>query len=486
MSSKAIGFFVVVALGLVVAAVVLSRQGGPAPGTSGASPGGASQTSASRPWFEPGAVASITLSGEGRPAHRVERASSGGWSFRSGTVEWPAAVPDAATSALASLAQALMTSPSTPPPASQPGDRTLAIGLRGGEIIELRISAAALGGMVPVLARDGSRESAYLIDAALVSPLTDPGPSGWRLPAALPGVADASRITITDPAASLTLAKLEGKWDLRRPISARASQQAVATLLSALSAIRAARFEDGATAGPAAYGLVNPRIVIQTEADERTASADGSVAINIRSRSLFVGGPADPKGDMVFVSPDPEGSMVMVVPAAAITALSTAPRNYLAPTATGVLPADVFMASIRDAEAAAGAAGSERAYRRDSERWIRIGAGGDRAPADTGDVLALLEFFSQRPGVPDPADATDEIRILRRVELFDSEGDALEILGVGYTPEGILAVRGASTVVTYSGVAPPELLYLPDFATLPAAPGKPAPVIAQPGAETSK
>lgn len=417
MSSKAIGLFVVIALGLVVAAVMLSRQSNSTPSTPA---GTAAPLAAAQPWFEPGAVSAIALSGEGRPAHRVERAPGGGWSFRAGAVEWPAAVPDAASSALASLAQSLQTSPTTPPPA------------------------------------------------------------------ALPGVTDASRITITDPTASLTLAKLEGKWDLRRPISARASQPAVTTLLSALSAIRAARFEDGATAGPAAYGLVNPRIVIQTEADERTATADGSVAVSVRARSLFVGGPADPKGDTIFVSPDPEGSMILVVPAASIAALSTAPRNYLAPTATGVLPADVFMASIRDAEAPAGAPGSERAYRRDGERWIRIGAGGDRAPADTGEVTALLEFFSARPGVPDPADATDEVRILRRVEFFDSEGDALEILGVGYTPEGILAVRTASTIVTYSGVAAPELLYLPDFATLPAAPGKPAPVVTQPGTETSK
>jgi hypothetical protein len=483
MSSKAIGLFVVIALGLVVAAVMLSRQSNSTPSTPA---GTAAPLAAAQPWFEPGAVSAIALSGEGRPAHRVERAPGGGWSFRAGAVEWPAAVPDAASSALASLAQSLQTSPTTPPPAAQPGDRTLSLGLRDGSTVELRISAAALGGMVPVLTRAGARESAYMIDASLISPLTDPGPSGWRLPAALPGVTDASRITITDPTASLTLAKLEGKWDLRRPISARASQPAVTTLLSALSAIRAARFEDGATAGPAAYGLVNPRIVIQTEADERTATADGSVAVSVRARSLFVGGPADPKGDTIFVSPDPEGSMILVVPAASIAALSTAPRNYLAPTATGVLPADVFMASIRDAEAPAGAPGSERAYRRDGERWIRIGAGGDRAPADTGEVTALLEFFSARPGVPDPADATDEVRILRRVEFFDSEGDALEILGVGYTPEGILAVRTASTIVTYSGVAAPELLYLPDFATLPAAPGKPAPVVTQPGTETSK
>lgn len=481
MSSKAIGLFVFVALGLVIAALLLSRQ----PGTATAPTGTAAPTPVAQAWFDPAQIASIAIGGEGSPAHRVERATGGGWSYRAGSVEWPAAVPDAASGALASLAQALVTSATTPPPAAQPGDRMLTLGLREGGTVELRLSAAALGGMVPVLARAGERESAYLVDTAILSPLTEPGPSGWRLPGALPGVSDASRITITDPGASLTLARLEGKWDVRRPITARASQPAVATLVSALSAIRAMRFEDG-SAGPEAYGLVSPRLVIQTEADERTAGADGAVSVRVRSRSLFVGGPADAKGDTLFVAPDPEGSMVMVVPAASISALSTAPRNYLSPTATGILPADVFMVSVRDAEAVAGAPGSERAYRRDGERWIRLGAGGERSPADGGDVMAMLEFFAERPGVPDPAGAGDEVRVLRRVEFFDGEGDALEILGVGYTAEGLLAVRAASTVVTYSGVAPPELLFVPDFATLPAAPGKPAPVVAQPGAETSK
>lgn len=482
MSTKAIAFFLVIAGVLLGTVLYLTRGGGGTPG-SGASPN-AAPPAASTPWFDPAQVRAIVVRREGAPDERVERAPGGGWSYRAGRVEWPVLVPDAAVSSLGAIAQALVAQTPTSPPAAQPGDRTIVLEPMSGEAVSLRVSAAALGGKSPVLATSGTRESAYLIESALVMSLLEPGPRAWRTTQVLPGAGEASRLTLTDPDATLVLAKLENRWDVRRPIAARASQQAVSTLLGALGGLHAVRFEDAA-ADPSAYGLNKPGLVITLETDERMLGPGGEVTVQVRTRELVVGGPADPKGDTRFVAPDLEGSLVMVVPSAGLAAISTAPRNYLAPTATALAGADVFMVNIKDSESPAGAPGSERALRRDLDRWTRID-GAARTPVDTNDVTELLDFFTRRPGVPSPAEGPDEMRVLRRVEFFDDEGDQRDIVSVGYTPDGALAVRSGNVLVTYSNATAPALLEMPAPESLPPAPARPGAVEVKPGAPTEK
>ena len=486
--------FVVLAVVLIGAAVVLNRgSSGPTPGAgSGPAATPSTRTTPEAPaqaWFSAATVRALAVRREGSVEERVERQSGGGWSYRAGRVEWPANVPDSALASLAALAEVLRVSPTTIEPAAQPGDATITIIHDDGPDVSLRVSAAALGGRSPVLAMSGSRRGAYLVESAVVAALIEPGPRAWRTTAALPDAAGSSRLTLTDNASTLVLARLEGRWDVRRPVAARASQRAVATLLGALGDLQVLRFEDPARVDPSAYGLHRPRLVVTSERDERVVQTTGQVIVQVRTRELYVGGPADAKGDTLFASPDPDGSLIMVVPASGISALGTSPRNYLAPTATAIEPASVFMFTIHDSEAGAGAVGAERGFRREGERWITLissGGAGARLPADSAEVSELLEFLSKRSGVPDPAEGADELRVLRSVKLFDDQGDAMEILSIGYTADGALAARAGNLVVNYGSTPGPALLELPAFASLPAAPEKPAPVQAGPGAPVSK
>lgn len=489
MSNRALLAAVIIAVALLGLALLLNKQPTPATGTPSAPAGGAASGEPLMP-FDPAQVSFIGVRREDGREESVRRTESGRWVYSAPSVgmaggaagaarEWPAAIPGAATAALGALAS-LRPLGAAPADAVIP-DGSAAITIRAGATTRtLRVSPESLGGRT-VAQADGS--APVMIDASVIGPLLRPGPSSWRIPSAMPGVREASRLTVTTPTDSISLARLEGRWMLRRPAAARASEPAVAKLLDALAGIPVTRFVDDARADAAALGLERPRLIVRAETDERAPDDAGAPHARVREITLHAGAPASADGSQLYASSDAKGEPLFVIPAAALGQISTSPRNYIAPTATGVSPADVFTVMIRRTDPAP----ADRGYRRALGRWAALTGGAKRdAARDAAEVSRvdeLLEFLASRPGEPEaiaaPAGAASPapspMRSLARIELGDLEGDPLEILHAGYTAEGVFAVRAGGVLILYPGVSPPAALELPEFRSLPPEPGAPAP-----------
>lgn len=461
MSSKAVLAALAGLLVLVGVALYLNRTN--APGRS------AGPLADERPLaaFDPALVTVIEVTHPGSPGQRAERRPDGRWTLVSSRPEWPAALPPGALEALVGLS----TLQRDPLATEAANDRVVAltIGLADRTSIDFNVAQEQLGGR----ARVWSGESSSLADVSTVRPLLDPGPDAWRVKAALPGARDASRIALeTASGASLALARLENRWMLTRPLSARAEPAAVDALLGALASIGVGEFESPPKASEQDMGLSSPAMTIRIETD--LPDAQGS-ADRIASRTLRIGGPANTKGDLLYALPGDGAGFVMTVQASAVASISTAVRNYLTPTATAVRPQDVFIVSVRSLLGPeASAAGEERSYRRELDGWVRLLPDGSRAPADAGPVNELLAFLSDTPGEADVASSPDGLRPLARISLFDLQGDGIEVITVGATADGEAGFRTGNVIVTHNPARVPTILGLPDLASIPA-PGAPLP-----------
>lgn len=436
--------------------------------------------------FEPGAVTSIEVTRDGAAAERVEQSGAGVWRYvwpggAGATLTWPALVPPEAMRAIARLNGLTAIAPPSAPGAARYWIR---LTVRGGAVIEVSVLEGALGGQTTLAFDATGKPTSYArVENSLVDALVSPGPASWRIPLAAPDVRNASRLTLTDGSGSIDLARLDGKWTMRRPVSARADQSAVETLLGALAGARVERFEDRPPADAAATGLASPALTLAWEIDERSPDASGVVRVQTRHGLLRIGGPADAQGSLRYATADEAGKSLLVIPASALTSISTAPRNYLAPTVTSVLPADVFMLTIADAGAPAGAL---RAYRRSMGVWVQQRADSTTTSADGAAVERLLEFLAERPGEAEPARGEGDLREVARVDLFDLDGDPLDVIIAGYDADGTPGFRVKNLIVLFPNVDPPELLNLPPFASLAPLPGAPAPLSAPEGAPVGK
>lgn len=440
--------------------------------------------------FDPATVIAIEVTPDGGAAQRVERVGEGEWRYawapaRGQSIAWPALVPPDAMRAIGRLSGL---TPIDAPASPGAARARIQLTLRGGSTVELSALQGALGGQTTLAIESPGKRSAYArIETSVIDALIAPGPASWRIPSAAPDVRNASRLTLTDRSGSIALAKLDGKWSMRRPVSARADQSAVETLIGALAGARVERFEERPPADPAATGLATPAMTLAWEVDERAPDATGAIRVQTRHGLLRIGGPADAQGSLRYASADESGAALMVISASTLTSISTAPRNYLAPTVTGVLPQDVFMLTIADASAPAGAPGAGlRAYRRQMGAWVMQMADSSTAQADGAAVERMLEFLAQRPGEAEPAQGEGDLREVARIDLFDLDGDPLDVIVAGYDADGTPGFRVKNLVILFPNVDPPELLSLTPFASLPPLPGAPAPLSAPEGAPVGK
>ncbi|MBL8746305.1 MAG: DUF4340 domain-containing protein [Phycisphaerae bacterium] len=462
MSPRAVIAAVAITLGLAIVALLLTNKRPPSPTSA--------QTPTPQATFNPALVTSIGVKRPSGADERVTRNDAGQWHYIAGRIEWPALPPETLVSALAALPAEFSKRSEAAPAAGGP---TITLALRDGTAYALRLAPTSLGGRTAAALTTPEGATNILIENSVLDPLLNPGPAGWRSTAAVPSVRDCSRVTLDDGRSSLALARLEGKWSMRRPINARASEPAVSLLLGALADIRVIRFESAESHDLTAMGLTKPALTITAETDVRASDATGNVRVHTVTRELIVGGPADPKGDTRFAAADPDGSILFVIPASAVNALSLAPRNYLHPTVSGVSPGDIFMVAITDTTVTPGGGAGQRGFRRESGGWTTINLDGTRAPADAQAVNDLLEFLTSRPGEPEPFRPDDDIRTLRKIELMDAEGDPSEVLTAGYTSDGLFAVRSGNLLVTFNAANAPAILAMPAFGTL--APEGPAP-----------
>lgn len=459
MSMKAIAATVALALGLIVLAFVLNRA--PQTGTGGA-------TTSSGPAqlldFRPQDVDKIIVSADGE-THTAVRDEDLNWFYLTSNGEtWPAVLEPSVRSALGDFSG--LTSINAAADRTMPGDASsIGVELVDGTLHTVRFSREALGGklLASVTTRgpDGARGDegmTHLVNAGDILPLAEPGPAGWRAGNALPGVRNASRVSLTTPAGTIQLARLENQWTVRSPVSSRANEEAVRSLLDTLAVMGVARFVDSDQPDPAGTGLDAPRLVITLEQDVRSVDDEGRTRSRVETTRLFVGGPSDPTARFLYASPSPSSALLMEIPSDRITEISTAPRNYLALTATSLQPEEIGLITVRTGYDEI----RERGFRRQRGAWNEMRADGETVPADAALIDELLAFLTGEPGEPEPA-STEALIPSGRVTLHDSSGRPLQTIEFAYTADGTALARSGNVDILYYDFTAPELLDLPEF-----------------------
>ena len=452
MSTRAGAVAVILALGLIVLALVLMRPGAPAPGS-------ASQPSAqSTPPIDADSIESFTVTWKGQ-ASTLSRDERGGWSVRMPTGSWPVDPQrvDALLRIIGSLTLDAETAKQTAP--SPENLITIALTLRGDPATTMAFTDAPVAGKVMAM-RDGKPFA--MADARIVDLTARNGPMTWRSLLVIPDrdARGAARIAIsTDGADSIELARLDGVWRMRRPMSARADAEAVGALLDRLSAVKVIEFADADAPGSSLEmgGKSTARRGIELAWDQRSAESDGALTTRTIIRKIAFGDAPAGQSDRVRATVDGPSRQAMLISADVPVGISTAARNYLAATATGVAPADVGFLRIRGTEV------PERGFRREGTGWTTMPSG---APTDAAPIEALLRFLSETEGEPQESFRETDIRGLVRIELMDFEAEPVEFLDAGYTADGVLAVRAGSVVWLYGRQSPPDLLGLPAFESL--------------------
>lgn len=389
-------------------------------------------------------------------ADTVVRSDDGSWVYIAGetipndaeTVGWPV-LPDRAADAVAALKRV---EPVTDD--GGPGDdaSTLLIIMRDGTRHELRIASTALGGRTLV---EINGETLAFLDATVAASLTDPGPSAWRLPWALPGVSDASRLSVErrgDDPTVIELRRVSGRWGMTKPVAARAHAPSIAGLTNVLRDIRVEFVDMEAPGAPsrAETGLDDPRMIIRTHRDVRTP-VPGSTEVTIESkvRELYIGRPANVDGTMLYASPDEDGDVVLLVPADRMRGIQTSPRGYLAVTATDVPVVDVAGIEVAGE-------GTTRTYRRSRGEWYEI-AEGVEIPMDAAAIEQLMDFLTRQPG---EADLSEDggIREVALIRLMDRSEATMESLSFGTDVDGHVAIVSGPVTLRYTSVTVPVLL----------------------------
>lgn len=448
MSSRAVLIAVVVALGLLVVAYLV---------TTGPGSGGASATEPILS-FDPGALEAVTHTAPDGTVRRIQRTEQGGWMWSSGDASWPAIFPSRAQAAITTLANLTPSGEARRAESVPENSHTITIETADAEPRTLRFSADSLGGLALAQADDGP---VVRIDTTVVQPFIDPGLDSWRINTALPDLFDASRISLSSEEAPIMLARTQGTWRIVSPISARAEPAAVQALKDSLSRITIQRFLPADSSTRSDRGTASPQMTISLERDQRSPDASADVPVRTTSWGLRIGDAANADGSVLYADPIPDRGLVFHVNAAGVRAVSTSPRNYLALTATGVLPADVFGVRIRNLDGVT-------TYRRELDDWKRITPDGVSERTESAPLERLLSFLAATPGEPEPARADDDLHTLARIELQNLAGERIDLLSAGYNADGVFAVREGSVLVLYPGQPAPDVLGLPPFDQMPA------------------
>ena len=454
---------VVILLAALLAGVLVFTSGPSSPTTPGTTPGAPSDGPPLD--FEPGRIERVTLRRPGAASETIARAGAGRWSLRDGPAGWPVD-PGAAERLLRRLAELRPAAGAEASEADLSEGLTVSLVRVEGAPLELRLGATPVAGVVA--ARVGAGDP-FATDASILEELSA-GFGPWRRAEAFPGLnpVDASRLSVRADEREVEVARLDGRWRVRRPIAARANATAVENALAALGTMRIERFAGGVSDRDA--GLDEPHLVFAVERDVRSIAPDGSVRVETRATALRIGAFAGPERASVFARLDAHPGVTFVVPAAAATSISTAARNYLDPFATDAEPADVAMIVIKPRS------GADRAFRRDLGSWTRA-PGGERT--DGAPIDEALAFLRSTPGEPQESFAESDILPVARLELYGFDDDRLDTLTLGYTADNFLALRAGGVVWLHPPDAAPPLFDMPDPRDVspratPAAPPPPA------------
>jgi len=463
----------------ISAAVMLS---GPSTGGGSAETGAPDAGSATLFSIEPAEVAAITVERDGQLSS-VRRGEGASWVFVDGPVQmtapptgWPANAPRIR----ATLDRLSRIDRVGEDVSAEPGESAVSITLtsRDGASNTLRVARVAIGGNIVAATDDRSG----LIERSAVAPILDEGPSAWRLRNALPGVGPTttSRLTIeAEGSPRLSFEKIETSWYLRSPVSARADNDAVDSVLSALNAAEVVRFTPRDTQAD----FADPAVTITSERDRRTLEIGRT---DIRTErvvaevaSPFSGGGASVPARITLDDGSTHRVSITRDSLPQSATLDNAER-LLAKSPSDAAADDVFFLTIAPPEG-----GETIGFRRRLGTWVEMRPDGGEAEVrrtTRESIDATVSLLTSPVGNPTTISRPAVFRTPARIELRDISGGVVDVLRVGYDEEGQPVVRAGGVAWRYSAAqASPvlELAQVPGPDQLHAAP-RPAPTARAP------
>lgn len=334
-----------------------------------------------------------------------------------------------------------------------------------------------------------------IIDDWLQRVSATPGPRAWRDPIALRMArADVSRVRLESAVPGglrvVSIARVDGRWGLREPVSAPADREAVVKLLGTLASVNIADFLDNGPGG-ADTRLDRPVAQVTLEYDQRAINnATGNVATQTQTNRLELGGAAalgaaaGGGADRLYARID--GERVVTVDAKPLAALAADPASFVWPFPTTQLPADIgtVLLEVRTPEGGsiepsatspgasqgasppASADNLQRVLRRNLDKWGRVNADGSESPlvddsrTQVEDLLGFLTGSSTSPVKPSAIALSTPARFVQfgRVSLLSLGAGALEQIEVGESGAGLITLKTGPVYRTYGEDKLPVLI----------------------------
>lgn len=432
MSKLAVALWILVSAMLAMVAAALMFQSG-GPGTGGVVSEGEALLG-----FDPARIDEVRVRRPGAAlTETIRRNREGGWSLtmqRSDDAdgpEWP--VNPVRMRGLLSALSRLRAS-EQPQTAGETFERqTLSVELleTDGTRHTIRIDSAALGGKR--LAQVNASRRAF-VDDEIYDVFTSPGPTGWRIESAMPGVgADASRLVAEAPRRRLALARINNRWSLRSPFRARADDNAAARLLDVMSDLRIQRFIDDPTGLDAdATGLDDPILTLRAEVDSRTVDDDGEMRTTTEVRELTIGSAADLGGGAYYARTGRSG-MLLQIDAEGLQSLSLDPADYVSKLAIGEPASNIGMIVVEPET------GADLGYRRGERGWVRLGP--DRSPAPSAEANELVALLTEESASASLFSTPTGFEPAGRIMVLDFNEQPLVRLEYGVDGEGFLILH---------------------------------------------
>ena len=282
--------------------------------------------------------------------------------------------------------------------ASLPADAlTLHLGLRDGSTQTLRLDRTSIGGRRLVQANN---QPPVFINQPIYQALTRPGPLGWRDNHLFQNVSvETSHVELHLGDRAITLARVQGKWFLRKPASAPADPVAVGQLLDRLASLKALRWIDDPTARPLpndpawAEASTTPG-VIAVEREERILEDNNTPRIVRHREHITLGPPADLAGkeQYVYVGANPAP---VVVDASTIAALLIDPASLVSKQAVNATGSQVAAITIVTAPSTSTSPHTQT-LARSLDGWTRQTSDHQPSPIPTPLVSELLALLTTR------------------------------------------------------------------------------------------
>ncbi len=350
-------------------------------------------------------------------------------------------------------------------------ERTIA----GSGLIEIESVQA---GTSPAAAGPSRRRA--IVDDKLHLVFTNPGPRAWRVRTPLSGIAqEASRITLDNSKQRLALARVDGRWTMRAPVSAPAAPGAVQRLIAQLARVTVEDFLDDGP-GTGSTGLERPIATMVIEVDRRSLPPGATdPVITTETFSMTIGGPADASNARLHASVNDQRTVLL--DARTLQPLSADATQYIWPHPIRVASGDVGQVDLASIDAPPQPPGpSDRSIRRAPNRWMRIMPDATEAALvdkDLSDADALVTFLTggersafapgpQTPGAPSSDASSPRVsfepppdsRKIGTITIRSLGGDALESIDVLALRDDAVALRSGPVFRTYALSLVPTLL----------------------------